>query len=455
MSQASRRSFLAGFTAVAGAGALSGLLRAAAAATGPARLNFLFILMDDMGWADLGCYGSIYHETPNLDRLASQGMRFTQAYAACPVCSPTRSALLTGKSPAKLRVTDFLVGKRWPNDSPITPVPWRTTGLDPAEVTIAEILKAGGYATGQLGKWHVGGKPQDHGFDTVVPPPPKAHWDGTGRYEDAYFLDHAGKFLEAQKDGPFYLQLWPALVHIPLQGDPELVKKYREKEKPAGDKPQDSPVYAAMMESTDRLVGGVLKKLDDLGLAQRTVVIFSSDNGGLAMNEGGTRPTSNAPWREGKGFLYEGGIRVPYLVRWPGVVKPGSTCDVPITSVDFLPTIAALSGSAARLPADLEGQNIAPLLRGETGRYKPSPLFWHYPHYANQGGPPGAAVRIGDDKLIHWYATDAMELYDLKTDPGETTNLVPARPDKVKALRALLDEWRTRTAAQIPEKRAP
>jgi arylsulfatase A-like enzyme len=447
----SRRSFLAASSAAAGALALPRVL--GAPATAAARPNLVFILMDDLGWADLGCYGSTFHQTPNLDRLAGQGMRFTDGYAACPVCSPTRASLLTGKYPARLGVTNFLVGSRWPDDSPIAPVDWQTKGVPESETTLAELLRSAGYATAHVGKWHVGADPKAQGFDTVVPQLPRGHFAKDNQYESDYYAREVSRILAANKSQPFYLQVWPFLVHIPLQAKQELIRKYEAKLKAGRPTPQDNPVYAAMVESSDDLVGRILSKLDELGLADNTVVVFSSDNGGLSVDEGGNRrPTSNAPLRDGKGYLYEGGVREPWIVRWPGVVKAGATCSTPITSVDFLPTVMEMAGLASKTPDRLDGQSFVGLLKQLAGPSRDA-IYWHYPHYSNQGGKPGGAVRAGDLKLIQWYEEGDVELYDLKADPGEKTNLAATHADKAAQLLGMLDGWRKSVGAQMPRRR--
>ncbi len=437
------------------------------------KLNFIFILIDDLGRNDLGCYGSKFYRTPNLDRMAADGMKFTDAYAACPVCSPTRASIMTGKYPARLHLTDWLPGRA---DLPAQRLarPVINQQLPLAEVTIAERLKAAGYATAHVGKWHLGGEgfgPQQQGFDiniagdvTGSPRSYFAPFKGTGRdgkerfmpgLEEAkdgeYLTDRltseAEKIIEANQDKPFFLYFAHYAVHIPLKAKAEYVAKYPQIANKPGQ--QTNAIYAAMIESMDESVGRILKKLDDLKLADRTVVFFTSDNGGLATSEGpGTPATINSPLREGKGYLYEGGVRVPLLVRGPGI-KPGSTSTTPMSSVDYFPTILELAGLAAPTPEDnVDGVTLAPLLKG-TGTHAPRPLFWHYPHYSNQGGKPGGAIRDGDFKLIEFYETGRVELFDLKS--GENRNLAedPAHTARVKSLVTKLDIWRIKTGAQM------
>src|SRR5687767_1324861 len=331
------------------------LLSANIRSTAADRPNIVLIVADDLGWADLGCYGSKYHKTPHLDRLAAEGLRFTQAYAAAPVCSPTRAAIMTGKHPARLGITDWLPGRADRPDQKLLRPPL-VTDLPASEVTLPAALKKGGYATGHIGKWHLGGasaRPQDRGFDvnvagdhTGTPLSYFAPYQGkggrfmpgletapAGEYLTDRLAAEAEKFLDAHKDKPFFLYLPHYAPHIPMRAKQELIARY--KAGPPGQ--QGNPVYAAMLESLDEAVGRVLKKLDDLKLADRTLVLFTSDNGGVCTLEGKqTPPTINAPLREGKGYLYEGGLRVPLVVRWPGVAKPGTTSAVPASSIDFL-----------------------------------------------------------------------------------------------------------------------
>lgn len=428
------------------------------------RPNVVVILIDDLGRNDLGCYGSRYYRTPNLDRLAAEGLRFTDGYAACPVCSPTRAALLTGRYPARLHLTDWLPGRGDRPDQQLSQPAFRQQ-LPLAETTIAEVLKAAGYVTGQIGKWHLGGEgfePQRQGFDvslagdhTGTPLSYFAPYSNKGRtmpgLEQApageYLTDRltaeAEKFLTVNRDRPFFLYLAHYAVHTPLRAKADLVAKY-----PANGKPgeQSNPIYAAMIESTDESVGRVLKKLEELKLSERTLVLFTSDNGGLCTIEGpNTPPTINAPLREGKGYLYEGGIRVSLLAKWPGVIKPGSVSSVPVCSIDFLPTICAACGIA--LPNAVDGVSILPVLRGEA--LPDRDLFWHYPHYSNQGGRPGGAIRSGDWKLIEFYEDGSQELCRLPDDLRETRNRIAEQPDMARQLHARLAAWRQAVQAQM------
>ena len=433
------------------------------ALAGGQKPNFVFVLIDDLGWADLGCYGSRFHETPNVDALAAGGMRFTSGYAACPVCSPTRASIMTGKYPARLGLTNYLIGRRMLPDSPILPAPYRHE-LPLEEVTIAEALKGAGYATCHLGKWHLGGEafyPEHQGFDLNIGGGQAGHPRSyfapnspvVGRRDGEYLPDRlaeeAVRFIEANKDKPFFLYLSHYAVHIPIEAPEQMIARYRAKPKPAGG--QDNPIYGAMVESIDRSVGRVMKALERLGIDDRTVTMFTSDNGGLSVREGPNTPaTSNAPLRGGKGQLYEGGIREPWIVKWPGVVEPGSTCDVPVSSVDFFPTILEIAGTGAvQTNGPIDGESIVPLLK-QAGRVRREAIYWHYPHFSNQLGRPGGAVRQGDFKLIERYEDGTLELYDLKGDMSETRNLAAAMPDTAAELRRRLHEWGRSVNANMP-----
>ena len=446
-----------------GSRVLAAVLLVTAVAGAAPKPNVVFILADDLGWADLGCYGSKYHKTPNLDRLAAEGTRFTQAYAACPVCSPTRAAILTGQYPARLGITDWLPGRPDRPDQKLAR-PKLVTDLPADLPNLAKLFKQAGYTTGLIGKWHLGGPdaiPQKRGFDVNVagdvagsPASYFAPFANKGRTmpgldnapDGEYLTDRlaaeAEAFLEANKGNPFFLYLPHYAPHTPLRAKPELLAKY----KPGQPGQQGNPIYAAMLESLDDAVGRVLKKLDDLKLSDNTVVVFTSDNGGLCTLEGpNTPPTINAPLREGKGYLYEGGLRVPLMVRWPGITKAGSTLAAPVTSVDFLATFVEGCGLA---DPKTDGLSFMPVLKG--GTLTRDALYWHYPHYSNQGGRPGGAVRAGDYKLVEFYETGRRELFDVAKDPGENKNLSAEQPDIVKRLGDELTAWRTRVGAKMP-----
>jgi arylsulfatase A len=437
------------------------------------RPNVVLIVIDDMGWADLGCYGSKLNKTPNVDRLAAGGVRFTQGYAACPVCSPTRAAIMTGKWPARLHLTDWLPGR---GDLPAQRLarPAFRQQLPLEEITLAELLRDAGYATASIGKWHLGGAgfgPEQQGFDRNIAgdsggSPPgffapfvrmneKGKTAGrnlvgldnaaAGSYLTDLLNEAAVQFIEQHRQQPFFLYLPHYTVHIPLQAKEELVAKYPPERTFRGQ--QNNPVYAAMIESLDDGIGRILAKLDELKLTENTIVVFTSDNGGLATLEGANTPaTSNAPLREGKGFLYEGGIRVPLLVRWPAGIKSGQTNDTVACSVDLLPTLAELCG--VKLAHDVDGTSLATVLRG-TGPVEREAIYWHYPHYANQGGRPGGAIRTGDWKLIEFYETGRRELFNLNSDPRESRNLAAQEPARVQQLAAMLDGWRKSVGAQM------
>lgn len=430
-----------------------------------AKPNIVVVVIDDLGRNDLGCYGSKFHRTPHLDRLAAGGLRFTDAYAACPVCSPTRAAIMTGKYPARLNLTDWLPGRGdRPDQKLLRPIINQQLALD--EVTIAEALKSVGYTTGHIGKWHLGGagfEPERQGFDTNVAGDqtgsPLSYFapfrNKQGRFmpgldqaaDGEYLTDRLGteaeKFIEKNRERPFFLYLAHYAVHIPMRARPELIAKYQSDGKPGQ---QNNPIYAAMIESMDDSIGRIVKKLEELRLRERTVIMFTSDNGGLCVLEGpNTPPTINAPLREGKGYLYEGGIRVPLLVSWPGVVKPGTVSSAPVSSIDIFPTLVEIAGGSS---AREDGVSLASLLRTGTPPQRDS-LFWHYPHYSNQGGRPGSAIRAGDWKLIEFLEQGRQELYHLKDDPGENRNLIAGKPEQAKELKAKLDAWRREVGARM------
>jgi arylsulfatase A-like enzyme len=430
----------------------------------PARLNVVLILADDLGAHDLGCTGSTFYETPNLDRLAKEGMLFTRAYAACPVCSPTRAAIMTGKYPPRTGITDFIGGSR---KGLLLPAPYaHQLNLD--EPTVAKSFQAAGYVTGMAGKWHLGGAgygPEKQGFDLAASADPE-NWNGKLDRADRV-TRFAVEFLDKNKDKPFFLYLPHNLPHIPLNAKPELIAKYQKKAdglprhpeaqkfRPEGKsmdrRIQDHAVYAAMLDDLDHSVGAVLRKLDELGLAKNTLVAFTSDNGGLSTAEGS--PTSNAPLRAGKGWLYEGGIREPLLVRWPGVVRPGSTSSAVACSIDFYPTLLEAAGVKEAQPARGDGVSLVPALQSSEVAQKRT-LFWHYPHYSNQGGPPSGSILADRMKLIENFETGRLELFDLATDPGEQKDLAgDASFERTKGLlhEALL-KWRADVGAKMPIK---
>jgi len=436
-----------------------------------------------MGWSDAVCYGSRFYETPNIDRMAKGGMRFTDAYAACPVCSPTRASILSGKYPARLDITDWIPGRQANgarSDEKLQSPQFRQE-LPLQEVTVAEALRNAGYETFFAGKWHLGGAgfyPEDQGFNTNVGGWEKGSPQGGyfSPYENPKLSDgpegehladrltsEALRFLESVGDRPFLLYLSFYSVHIPLQAKQELIDRYEAKARqfpplegpqfiPEGNKEarqiQDHPVYAGMIQTLDENIGRLLDELERLNLTERTILFFMSDNGGLSTAEGS--PTSNLPLRAGKGWLYEGGIREPMIVRWPEVVPPGSTSSEPVISTDFYPTILEMAGLPSRPEQHVDGLSLVPLLKGAKKSLGRDALFWHYPHYSNQGGTPGGAIRMGDLKLIEFYDDDRCELYDLSRDIGEKDNLIEADPELTIQLRERLTEWRESVGAKMP-----
>jgi len=444
--------------------------------------NFLFILVDDLGWSDLSCYGSKFYDTPNIDGLAKESMKFTDAYAACPVCSPSRASILTGKYPARLGLTDYIPfspnAQNWRN-KPLIPAPFKEE-LPLSEVTIAESLKQDGYSTFIAGKWHLGKDPkfwpEHQGFDIN-----KGGWaagrpTGKGKYFTPYgnprledgpageylperLSDETVKFIKQHKESPFFAYLSFYSVHIPLMTRKDLEQKYEKKKEDMGLKDkwgqegdnkvrlvQDVPVYAGMVSAVDTACGKVLDTLQQLGLEDNTIIFFMSDNGGLSTAQG--YPTSNMPLRGGKGWLYEGGIREPLLVRWPGVTKPGSVCSEPVTGTDFYPTILEMAGLQVKADNHIDGKSWVPLLKGK--KMQRGPIYWHYPHYGDQGSSPASAVRDGDWKLILWYEGNRRELFNLKDDIGEQNNLVDKEPEIAEKLYNELQVWLKKMDAKIP-----
>ena len=442
-------------------------------------MNFVFFLVDDLGWADVGCFGSAYHETPHIDALAASGMRFTHGYAACPVCSPTRASIMTGRHPVRVDITDWIPGQR-PGNRPLLSVQDRGN-LALKEVTIAEALKRHGYRTFFAGKWHLGSKghwPTDQGFDINIggfergSPPggyyapwknPNLEARRQGEYLTERLTEESITFLKSRDAGkPFLLYLSYYNVHTPIQAYKKRVGHYRAKasEKFKSPSPpikehdgrsrsrQDNPDYASMVAAVDDSVGAVLKALDDLDLTGDTAVFFFSDNGGLCTKRT-PGPTSNLPLRSGKGWLYEGGVREPMIVRAPGVTRAGSVSDAPVVSMDFFPTMLDLAGLPLRAEAHADGESLVSLLKGEAPA-RTRTLYWHYPHYHGSMWTPGASIRDGDWKLIEFYHLKKIELYNLKDDPGERRDLAGKKPAKAKELRAKLRAWQKRMGAKMP-----
>ncbi|OQX94549.1 hypothetical protein B6I21_09330 [candidate division KSB1 bacterium 4572_119] len=392
------------------------------------KINFVFILVDDLGWKDTGCYGSSFYETPNIDKLAGAGIRFTNAYAASPVCSPTRASIMTGKYPARLKITDWIGGGDLKGKLlPAACLPF----LPREETTFAEAFKQAGYST----------------------------------YLTDRLTDEAVKFIDSHRDGAFFLMLSHYAVHTPIQAKEDLKTKYQkkaEKIKPGSSEEfarerdsftklvQNHSAYAGMVESVDESVGRILDKLKQLGIEDHTAIIFMSDNGGLStLKNKKWAPTANVPLRAGKGWLYEGGIREPMIVKLPGVLDPGEICRVPVMSTDFYPTMLELANIPPKPEQHKDGVSLVPLLK-QREAFQQRDLFWHYPHYHGSGSRPCSAIRSGDYKLIEWFEDDSIELYDLKQDPGEKNNLAEKMADKANELKIKLRDWRIETGALMP-----
>ncbi|MCP4611625.1 MAG: sulfatase [Planctomycetes bacterium] len=418
--------------------------------------NLLFILADDYGWSQLGCYGSKYYETPYIDRLARQGMRFTDAYAACPVCSPTRASIMTGKYPARLHLTDFIAGGKFPYDKYKQP-DWQKF-LPLEEITIAEVLKTAGYKTASFGKWHLSidkkppkslpYNPPRQGFDEsyVTYKPSSKDNPEDDAHNVEIITEKSLEFLQNHKDNPFFLYVTHNTIHSPILAKKKLVEKY--KNKSGANLPQNNPIVAAMIEDLDDSVGKLLAKLDELKIADKTIVVFFGDNGGLE------RSAKQTPLRSGKANLYEGGIREPLIVRWPGVVQKASSCSEPVTSVDFFPTFLDILGLNNKIPKSIDGLSLLPLLR-QTGSLNREAIYWHYPHYHSSSIGPGGAVRMGDYKFLEWFdetisgPANRFELYNLKLDIAEQNDLSKKMPGKTEQLKKLLANWRKKVGAQM------
>ena len=455
-----RRQFLGG---LAGLAACPNLLSMAAGSQ--RRPNIVLFLVDDLGWGDFGCYGDTFHETPNVDRLAAEGMKFTNGYAAAPVCSPSRAGLMTGKWPARLHLTQWIPGNIYPHKKLLEPS--QVQHLDHSVPTLARELKRVGYQTAAIGKWHLGGEgylPEDFGFDVNIAgdihgsPPPPNHYFGpfnfhnlTGYTKDDLLTEvlttKMDEFLaQAAPKGPFFLYMAEYAVHIPLQEREALIEKYRRKN---GGKDEPDPVYAAMVESVDAALANLRGTLERLGVADNTVIILTSDNGGVGFQGRRLhRIADNGGLHGGKGFLYEGGIREPFIVYWPGVTKPASVCDVPVAGLDIMPTLLSIA-NAGPAPQLCDGVDLSGLFRGWTGP-KRDALYWHYPHYSDQGGTPSAAIREGDWKLIEFFEDNHVELYNLALDPGEQYNFASSYSDKASDLLGKLQNWREGLNASMP-----
>lgn len=450
--------------------------------------NLIFILCDDLGWRDTGCSGSTFYETPHIDRLATEGMRFEQAYAAAPVCSPTRASVLTGKYPARVGVTDWIGAHARGRliDAPYI------DHLPESERSIATVLGEAGYQTWHVGKWHLGGPdsyPDRRGFDCNIG---GCHWGqpkqgyrspwgietvddaAPGTFIDEHLTDRALALIRAREGRPFYLNFCPYLVHTPLEAPEDLVEHFRRKQRSLGldgvdpfiegdffpcehkrDQRirrrllQSDPVYAAMVALLDQQVGRLVDGLRAEGILEETVIVFTSDNGGLATAEGS--PTCNLPASEGKGWLADGGNRVPLIVRAPGLTRAGATSQLPVSSPDFFPTLLELADVPLEPEQHVDGRSLLPALRGDDcPELQDRPLFWHYPHYGNQGGTPGSAIRQGRWKLTEDFETGRLQLFDLQRDVAERVDLAGMHPERVQSLHALLRDWRTQVSAAMP-----
>ncbi len=479
--RSTRRAFLRNIgLAAATLGAAGGLSQSLARQRRKARPNFVFILIDDLGWADTACYGSGFYETPNIDRLAAHGMRFTNAYAACAVCSPTRAAVMTGRYPARLGVTDWIRSRFQGGDIPAdrkNPTqyvgranrkllcPPNALWMESEEVTVAEALKPAGYVSCHIGKWHLGPDdwyPDRQGFDYNIggcdfgQPPTyfdPYHRKGQGdiptlksRRQGEYLTDReadeAVHFIQEHKDDPFFLYMAHYAVHTPIQAKADLTAKYEGKTATN----QKNAKYAAMIESVDDAVGKICATLEKEKLADNTVVFFTSDNGGLVP------VTDNAPLRSGKGYPYEGGIREPLIVRWPGAVRPETVSDEPVTSVDYLPTICEAAGIPLPTDRAIDGVSLVKHLKSAgTQSLDREAIFWHFPHYRGRDVVPYSIVRAGDWKLIKRYEGKTFELFNLKDDLSERHDLAATRSEKVQELDAMLKRWLERTGAKLPK----
>lgn len=446
--------------------------------------NIVFFLVDDLGWMDIGANGSSFYETPNVDELAREGVRFTQAYAASPVCSPTRASIMTGKNPARLHLTQYIGGSGNPD---------YVRNLPLEEICFPELLKPAGYTNIFLGKWHLNNQagegkfwPDKQGFDINI----GGHWRGglyipnkyfspwnipnlengpDGQYMTDRLANEAVNFIDGHADKPFLLYFSFYSVHAPFAAPEERVEKYKKKQEQLGltdedrfgeehaagktfkfRKKQDYPTYAAMVASMDSAVGRVLKKLKEKGIEDNTIIIFFSDNGGLSTSEG--TPTANTPLRAGKGWLYEGGIREPAIIKWPGVTQPGTVSDAMITSMDFYPTILEMTGLPLHPELHKDGRSLVPLLKNKVEKVH-NTLYFHYPHHSNQKGDPSSAIRDGKYKLIVFLSDNRMELYDLSKDIGERTNLADKLPKVRDRLYKKLKRWWKEVDASFPAKK--
>lgn len=449
--------------------------------------NILFILIDDMGWKDLACYGSNYYETPCIDKLAKQGMLFDNAYAACPVCSPTRASIMSGKYPARVKVTDWIGAS---TKGKLIDAPY-VDHLPLEEKSLASSLKLQGYATWHVGKWHLGSNayyPNKHGFDVNIGGNHKGHPHNgyfspyqlenleegpKGEYLTDRLTDESIKLIRNRdKTKPFFLNLWHYTVHTPIQAKHDDIEYFKRKAKKLGlDKQvalvegekfpcehkkdqkvtrriiQSDPIYAAMIYNLDWNIGRILHVLEEEEIIKDTLVIFTSDNGGLSSAEGS--PTCNMPLSEGKGWMYDGGVREPLIAYWKGTVPPGSISHKLVSSPDFYPTLLDVAGSRAMPEQHVDGESFYNALMGIGGQ-RENPIFWHYPHYGNQGGTPYSAIRQGRYKLIYFYETQTYELFDIVSDIGETYNIAEEYPFIAEGLLEKLQNWIKDVQGEIP-----
>jgi arylsulfatase A len=434
----------------------------------PKQYNIVSILVDDWGWTDARCYGSDLYETLHIDQLAAEGVRFTNAYAACTVCSPTRAALMTGKYPARLHVTDWIPGYKAPYAKLKKP-DW-TMYLSPDETILPEALKEKNYRSIHIGKWHLGHDekyyPQNQGFDTNIagyfkgqPPsyfypytrndgPPIPYLEGgkAGEYLTDREAEEACRFIRENRESPFYINLAHYAVHTPLQAKEAYIEEYREKIQEGMQ--HSNAVYAAMIRSVDESLGKIRKTLDEEGIADKTVILITGDNGGLTLYD----ITDNTPLRGGKGSAYEGGVRVPLIAYIPGITKAGSICKEAVLTIDIYPTFLELAGIRGHLPhsGDVDGLSLVPLAKDPEKQLNRQAVYWHFPHYHPGGATPYSAVRMGDYKLIEFFEDGRLELYNLKKDIGEKDELSSSHPEKVQELFGHLKSWRDQVDAQIP-----
>jgi len=419
----------------------------------PAKPNIIFILVDDLGATDLGCFGSSFYQTPNIDRLAHDGLKFTHAYSACTVCSPTRASIISGRYPAELHLTDWIAGHDLPKAK--LRIPDWSQRLTHDVSTLPQAMHAAGYTTCAIGKWHLGEEgPEKYGFDVAIADNGKGQpatyfspyknphlTDGPpGEFLSDRLTTEAENFIEQNKDHPFFVYFAHYAVHTPLMGKPEVIAKY--KGRVSANDPQHNPIYASLVESVDDSLGHLRARLDELKLSDRTVIFFASDNGGLVLNQ----VTSNLGMRAGKGSAYEGGVRTPAIALVPGVTQGGAVNATPVISMDWTATMLDLAGAK---PIDQQrGVSLTPILRG--GEIAPRPLFWHYPHYHPGGATPYSAVLENNWRLIEFFEDNHVELFHLSDDPEEKQDLAVAQPAKAAELKATLHAWRDAMGAQLP-----